>query len=149
MAIRIHNANFLYDETRGTYIGRVPLIKEERTIKALKASGIEPGFTGEEFICPPRNQKDLERLMQNLEPIFPNSHSRTPTLKEYETLMQWAGEHNKEFYNAANEHFEVLYDEEKGIYVVNSEFPVKILSALENYPPNFPVGISVREVIEQ
>jgi hypothetical protein len=150
MAISPYNDKYVFDESRGIYLAR-DFFDGQRAIAAAEKVGLEIlGSEKNRFIHLPTDPQNLEKIMSSLSPHpnFPGYRSRVPSVCEYTDLMRWAESNDRDLFRTRGE-FQILYDNEKGLYVVGSDFPMEEYSTLEDYI--YPLGFepNVREVLEK
>ena len=159
MAINTYNKDFVYDNSRDIFISSSYLENDERSKKAIEKSGLEVKLFFD-FIVPPSDDIKLDWLMYCLDNSklpneLKNRRSRVLKLDEYNELMSWAKDNDKDIFKQSNEFAEVLSAEYESDYLVNIlGFPAEkdscaILKCFTYSPDSiFNIGINVREVFE-
>ena len=159
MAFQIYDNNFVYEDSRDIYVARTPLIDSERTRNAAKKAGIELRIMDKKFVVSPTEDQELEKLLtcldkKSLGEKFKDKRSRILTLNEYDEMMDWANDQDKELYWFAWSSLEVLDSKSESGYVVNAfgnPSERENLLELKDYlylPQNLNIGVIVREVLE-
>lgn len=107
------NRGFIYDKSRGIYVSRGLLRKDNRVMDAVKCLDTKVINPSTEFKSPVQivSAKGTELLLSKLQPYLPNTFSRMLTKSEYLKYYNWAKNNDEAMFKSMDDSFgELVYD---------------------------------------